>query len=531
MGRYPFLNFGEIKERCKTDITNFRAGMLNLTSSDLVLKSYLQKIDPVLYPLQNPNNVESCKRCIESIKTNINTERSTSNQSFEGHDITSFDYPHDIIGFSPLQQVKLWLLRTQLFYQLVIISINIMLEPMLFNAVYGTPARYGRKRAVEFYTAQLMQYKLGIFGSLTPTSDIDVGIQYAGSGIDNGLAYIVSIIEDAFLIFTGIDSLHFDIELYADMMTITDAKGEDVFYMDTTKFQQTHFQKMLPYVEASILRNYVTAMHDIASHEDHNHGHEVVHETTDKVDTYLNKFKYSDLFQMLNTRQVIPIGYKNAQELMLTAKMDPSTVVNQESKAMVREYMTASYDQAREKYYVYVNDAEALVGPQRRTVKISGVIKLSPDEVLKIMMKVAKALVYRAESYTCPPTVMHVVRILQANPDNLKDKKYTVDFPSYCETSVKPKKAFCNIGNYGYLISIFEQFGYIYRFHLTYCLPEKKEKCEKKMSKYVPRVTNAVEILETQPLDAAAGGMAIQGGKRRKSRRLKKRKNKRTQRR
>jgi hypothetical protein len=46
------------------------------------------------------------------------------------------------------------------------------------------------------------------------------------------------------------------------------------------------------------------------------------------------------------------------------------------------------------------------------------------------MQKISHALVFRAESYTCAPTIMHVVRILQL--DKLKkqlDPKYETITP------------------------------------------------------------------------------------------------------
>ncbi len=62
----------------------------------------------------------------------------------------------------------------------------------------------------------------GIFGSMSATSDIDVGIQYSGKNPEfTGLASIVLRCEQLFLIFTNVSSLHFDIEIYADLMTIT----------------------------------------------------------------------------------------------------------------------------------------------------------------------------------------------------------------------------------------------------------------------------------------------------------------------
>jgi hypothetical protein len=144
-------------------------------------------------------------------------------------------------------------------------------------------------------------------------------------------------------------------------------------------------------------------------------------------------------------------------------------------------------------------------------------LHLDAETVIKIMTKVAEADIFREESYICPPTVMHVVRLLQANPDDLKKNKYKVDYPIYCLE--KPIKVFCNIGFYGYLMSVLEQYGFIYRFYLTYCTenalvnldtnPNVNSKCYSKLKKYLLRITNAVDIQK-----------AI-GGRKRKSCKLK----------
>jgi hypothetical protein len=113
------------------------------------------------------------------------------------------------------------------------------------------------------------------------------------------------------------------------------------------------------------------------------------------------------------------------------------------------------------------------------------------------MQNIAKSLIYRAESYTCAPTVMHVVRVLQANVKN--PNKYQTLEPGYCITN-KNKDAYCTIGIYGYLISIYEQLGYLYRFNITYCnqnvpLGYDADKCEKKFDKYKSRFDNAKRFI------------------------------------
>ena len=92
---------------------------------------------------------------------------------------------------------------------------------------------------------------------------------------------------------------------------------------------------------------------------------------------------------------------------------------------------------------------------------------------------------------------MHVVRVMQANSKN--PGKYKTLEPSYCLTN-KFGDAYCAIGNYGYLISLFEQLGYIYRFDITYCKPKiYKTKCDAKFNKYADRFKNGLDLLTPPP--------------------------------
>jgi hypothetical protein len=164
--------------------------------------------------------------------------------------------------------------------------------------------------------------------------------------------------------------------------------------------------------------------------------------------------------------------------------------------------MSKSYDEARTRYYELVDIAETSLKDVRdQNLNNNSIINLTNDKIIEIMKKIAHALVYRAESYTCAPTVMHVVRVLQANKDN--PTKYINMVPGYCATQ-KSIDAYCNIGKYGYLMSMYEQIGNIYRFHLNYCIKDIKEdsnyneeKCNKKYDKYNERFIKAIESIES----------------------------------
>jgi hypothetical protein len=174
---------------------------------------------------------------------------------------------------------------------------------------------------------------------------------------------------------------------------------------------------------------------------------------------------------------------------------------------------------------------------------------MTKPEISETIVLLSDALSNRAESYNCAPTIAHVVRVLQATKDN--PDKYKTITPEYCLQN-KANDPFCIIGIYGFLTSIYEQLGYIYRFHLTYCTPNKQAKCDKKLDKYSIRVTDAVshigtiansqlkpspahisstpeydiDFLVNDNNDQISGAPYLQGGKKRKTKRNKKQKSK-----
>ena len=396
-----------------------------------------------------------------------------------GKSLADFNYVHDIVTYDKITQTKLWIVRTYLFYQIVIFATKMMNNKSLFDDVYNKNSQLVPTRAYrEDIKPELKNYKMGIFGSLTPTSDIDIGVQYSGEVIGLiGLSYIVSIFEDLFLIFFNKNTLDFDIEMYADMMTLPnphkeDVEHPDIFYLDTMNFELNDYKEMLPYAGASILRNYVDSKIDLG---DTNIDKNIDEFNFNIVYNYFPNFK--DLFNNQIYNLFIKNDWKN------------------ESKDMIRDYMTHDYNYGREKYYQYVNDAEVTQQQAREIVNDAEkkhITSLSTSLILDIMKKIGKALVYRAESYTCAPTVMFVVRILQAAKGDVS--KYQTTTPVYCDFPLT--NAICGIGKYGYIMSMLEQIGYLIRFSITYCEKKhyNKDKCEKKNKKYTERYDFALYL-------------------------------------
>jgi hypothetical protein len=188
---------------------------------------------------------------------------------------------------------------------------------------------------------------------------------------------------------------------------------------------------------------------------------------------------------------------------------------------MIIDYMTKDYDSAREEYYKFVSSAEESIIPIKKIIFTNPNSDIPNDMIVTAMQKIAHALVFRAESYTCAPTIMHVVRVLQANKND--PNKYKTITPQWCyaHKDMSNKIAICKIGRFGYLISMLEQLGYMYRFHLTYCDNSNTHyddaKCKKKLSKYKERLNDAIERytkLPGEPSISRRNAMPSTGGSR-----------------
>lgn len=376
-------------------------------------------------------------------------------------------YVKKISKMEPLTQYQLWIARTYLFYQLLIYATTTFLDKTLYDAVYTDRTLFPFMPQLTEKT--LVDFKMGIFGSMTPTSDIDIGIQYSGTEKIQALAHIVSRFECLFYLFTGTSSLSYDIETYADMMTLPHTDG-DYFYLDSSEFGKEEFERMLPCAGASIVRNLVLAK-DVPF--------------DGNFDTIVEDAAF-------NEKLSYDISFAFPKEAL--ALLQTPTWMST-AKQMVNSFMAMDDEKRRYTYYEKVRVAEAAVFqaiPDRTTIP-----DLDKGTTCDLMVKIGEALVYRMESYTCAPTVIHVVRILQASKKN--PQKYKTATPQLlCSGILRQLEPYCTIGSYGYMLSMLEQIGYMYRFYLTYCISNHANavKCEKKIDKYKGRYINAIEFLE-----------------------------------
>jgi hypothetical protein len=456
-------------------------------------KQYDFDVSPYTLSSGPAGNVEELKSRIKTITEQISTISKTP--------FDQFDYPHQIKAFDDATQKQLWCLRTLLFYQLLLTVTEMMNNEGLFNQVYqGSEIKRSFRKDI---VANLKNYKLGIFGSITPASDIDIGIQYSGFNDLIGLAYVVSVFEDSFLIFTGKESLRFDIETYGDLVTFPDVRDKplaestggpecvnirDVFPFDISAFNIADLISVLPSVFAGILRNYVIAKKSTLNAD-----------AVANIPELVNQFNIDDFLKVTADKT----GTNMFEFLMKAVPSEDQAKMQEEltnaiaqAKTITVKYMDSSYADSREEYYKLVQTAEESLLNAKKMYFETKEVKMTNDELVNAVKSVSNALIFREESYINPSTVMHVVRVLQANANN--PKKYETVEPSYCVTN-RLTDAYCNIGNYGYIISMFEQLGYIYRFHITYCVSDPPghydaEKCAAKTKKYMDRFKNAMEL-------------------------------------
>lgn len=405
---------------------------------------------------------EAVKPFVEFINTNLLKDE-------KGESKTYVNAISDITN--PEIQNQLWIARTFLFSQLMIFAVVILGKPddgAMYKEVFGEPNGTVVLKFMSEVAGELSKYQMGIFGSKSPTSDIDVGIQYTGSETTPTLNYILSVFENLFLTFTGgKSSLDFDIEAYADLYLIKGEKDTDYFYLDTGNLTQADFVNILPVAGLSIARNVLMDNHNATPTFD-----DIISDVNAAItDKNYGNFEDSigpELFTVLT------------DSAWLSSSMDT-----------MKEFLDSNYDGQRAKYYQAVLAAEKMKFEVAPT--FTDAEKLTSTENnekrCQLIKLVGTALAYRMESYSAAPTITHVVRILQANKDAV-EKYRTISPTELCNpTGLAENAAYCAIGKYGFVMSILEQMGYMSRFYQHYCIGDHpdKAKCDKKMKKYGDR--------------------------------------------
>lgn len=410
---YPVFTVESIKERCSQDLTKFKT-QFAISMED--------------YPLG-----ETSVTAIKNIDFLLNELKKIGVEIY-------------VVDIKKIKEQNVaWILRTHLFYQLLLLATLTFQDQTLYYETYKDHKDLMKFSFRPDIAPNLKHFKMGIFGSMTPTSDIDIGIQYSGPPlVIPGLAYIVSRFENLFLLFTGKSSIDFDIETYADMMTIPNPTNDplhpDYFYLDSSGFTEVEYQRMLPIAGNSILRNAYFI-------------------SPEKVNTTMAEIM---------------------ETLKLTLKV-PDFLDG--SRKKVVDFLQGSYEEGRYIYYEKVDFAEKM-----QKEKLRG--PMTSSDICDLMVAIGDALTYRYESYTCAPTVIHVVRILQASKENAEKYK-TIVPKTYCQGEIVHLDPFCTIGYVGYTLSMLEQIGYMYRFYEIYCKGADETYCKKKVGKYLDRYKDA----------------------------------------
>lgn len=512
---YPVFDIGSISEWCNKDVDSFITQETNKRNEENIkLKEKGEMPLPDLnldtgfaLTTEGLDTKEKCVKAVEPFVEfiNVNLQKDEKGESKT--------YVDAISGITDTElQNKLWIARTFMFSQLMIFAVVILGKPddgAMYKEVFGEPNGTVVLKFMSEVAGELPNYQMGIFGSKSPTSDIDVGIQYTGGLLNPTLHYILSVFENLFLIFTGgKSSLDFDIEAYADLYLIKGKEDIDYFYLDTANFELADFVNILPVAGMSIARN-------------------VLMDNTNATPTFDNII--SDVNTAVSTNAVIiDKNYGKFQDSIgeLLPVLTDSAWLSSSMDTM-KEFLDSDYDGQRAKYYQAVFAAETMkfaVAPD-----VDAASKLTNEQRCKLINLVGTALAYRMESYSAAPTITHVVRIIQANSNNPENaNKYATKSPTdLCSDTTKSENsAYCAIGKYGFVMSILEQMGYMFRFYKHYCVgePPDQAKCNKKMKKYGERYVDGFSQYQKYiQLDMGTGvgsaGATKEGGKRRRTRR------------
>jgi len=442
------------------------------------------------FPLTDTiNNIESTiNEIIDEKKKLLNKVQSLTEQEKNVHD--RFEYSREIKKIPEKTAVKLFVLRHLIFYQILIFVRLIVLNENDFNKYFTRYTDNDFKFNSNYNESEFDYFKLGIWGSVNVSSDIDIGFQYAKindrkQGI---LAYIIEIFEQSFLHFTGRNTLTFDIEGYADLMYM-DA-NPTIFYCNSSDFEWTDLvnstdstPSLLSSIVCSMIRNYVQAKidkyHPAFDIRRFKSNAEISQDDINKINEDIYSFKFNDVITSLQKFKKDFNPDENIKKLIENKTINIDTV---------KEYLENIYNEGRKMYYTKVRLAENFLAQQSSALLGSTETLPKKNIRLQMMRLIACALNYRAESYVSPSTVTHIVRVLQAN--------YTSS--GKCNSGTFPKQdPTCVLGKMGYFMSMLEQMGYIYRFDITYCrdkdLDNDYDCINKIKKKYLDRFDKALE--------------------------------------
>jgi hypothetical protein len=318
------------------------------------------------------------------------------------------------------EKMRLWVIRNFIFYQLLIVVVNNISK-----------------------TNDLSNFYLNIFGSVTPESDIDIGICMHHVNCTINMSKIIKIFEQSFTQLTC-KSLDLDIEMYADFNNLVN-KNKLMAVND--------LNKLMPCIGAGIIRNAIMGEEEYSKKS--------------VTNDYILSYTFDDIFNNEYVNQVFPQYKVKPENWRIT------------SKTCILEYHMLSHIERNEKYYELVDIAQTNI--------------CNPNTDIYILLNsLAMCNVYREESLISIFSILHTVQMLQDEkiPGELQ-KLNECDNPEF--KSVK-----CYVNKTGYIISLLEQVGYINRWNKVYCGCTDVDKCssyilkcKKKFDKYNSRAADA----------------------------------------
>jgi hypothetical protein len=250
---------------------------------------------------------------------------------------SSFSW-HDIKKYSIEEQKEFWTLREWLFCQILVLA--------YLNFKNGQVYRIPPNGFVP------ESYSFALFGSVKPTSDIDVSVE----GRD--ASYLIAVLEDLWLSTTEQSCGRWDIEFYGDFSMVLDEKKSPVF-LNSREFSNAATE-ILPFIGCSILRNA---------------------ETLD----------FPELDAFIAAHPEVEALRKSPWK--------------EKAYEMMKNISGMNYNEQREEYYKYLGEAEKI----RNSVPV-----ITKDVALKVFLAMCKANLFRSENYILPSTGIHIVRDIQA---------------------------------------------------------------------------------------------------------------------
>lgn len=265
---------------------------------------------------------------------------------------TEFDWEH-IKKYSVDDQKLYWTTRLAVFSEVA--------SYVFLQLQSNQPVRTSRSIPSGFSTDK---YQFALFGSLNPTSDIDVSVE----GPD--ASFLIANLEDAWLDLTGHSCRRWDVEFYGDFVMFLD-ENNNASFLNSREFNDS-ISQILPYIGISIMRN-------------------------------AENLEFNQLNEFIAAHPEIPELAK--PEWKETAKAKMASIGNE------------TYDQQRELYYSSLGKAEEIKKSH---------VKPNKQSNLSMFLLLCEANIYRSENYILPSTVIHVVRDIQAKapqPSSPNDPK------------------------------------------------------------------------------------------------------------